>query len=156
MGLWGAFAERYAGIELVFAKTIEKIYGQNCQNVGLLTSTDFSLLERLQRGEGCRRLCMHDAVPAARPGCGDVVGAIIDEHGRCRLEPETTLGLDIELVVEMCLESAPASTTRLGYIEQIEMVNPVDVTPTAISTVDNHASPLPRDASSPGAAEAIE
>ncbi len=45
------FAELAAGVELVFAKTIEKIYGQNCQNIGLLTSTDFSLLERLERGE---------------------------------------------------------------------------------------------------------
>src|SRR4051794_8865899 len=27
------FAEKYAGIQLVFAQTIEKIYGQNCQNI---------------------------------------------------------------------------------------------------------------------------
>lgn len=45
------FAEKYAGIELVFAKTIEKIYGQNCQNIGLLTSTDMGLLARLEAGE---------------------------------------------------------------------------------------------------------
>ena len=40
-----------AGIKLVIAKNIEKIYGQNCQNIGLLTSTDFSLLPRIERGE---------------------------------------------------------------------------------------------------------
>jgi 3-isopropylmalate/(R)-2-methylmalate dehydratase large subunit len=45
------FAERAAGIELVIAKTIEKIYGQNSQNIGLLTSTDFGLVERIRRGE---------------------------------------------------------------------------------------------------------
>jgi 3-isopropylmalate/(R)-2-methylmalate dehydratase large subunit len=45
------FAEKAAGIELVIAKTIEKIYGQNCQNIGLLTSTDFGLIERIKRGE---------------------------------------------------------------------------------------------------------
>src|SRR5918912_1437725 len=45
------FAEKSAGIELVIAKTIEKIYGQNCQNIGLLTSTDFGLIERIRRGE---------------------------------------------------------------------------------------------------------
>src|SRR2546423_1686576 len=45
------FAEKAAGIELVIAKTIEKIYGQNCQNIGLLTSTDFGLIERIRRGE---------------------------------------------------------------------------------------------------------
>ena len=45
------YSELTAGIELVVAKSIEKIYGQNSQNIGLLTTTDFSLLERLQKGE---------------------------------------------------------------------------------------------------------
>jgi 3-isopropylmalate/(R)-2-methylmalate dehydratase large subunit len=45
------FAEMCAGIKLVIAKTIEKIYGQNCQNLGLLTSNDFSLIERIRNGE---------------------------------------------------------------------------------------------------------
>lgn len=45
------FAERAAGVELVIARTIEKIYGQNAQNIGLLTSTDFGLVERIRRGE---------------------------------------------------------------------------------------------------------
>src|SRR5215204_5575805 len=45
------FAEKAAGLQLVIAKTIEKIYGQNCQNIGLLTSTDFGLIERIRSGE---------------------------------------------------------------------------------------------------------
>src|SRR5437667_5184696 len=45
------FAEKAAGVQLVIAKTIEKIYGQNAQNIGLLTSTDFGLIERLENGE---------------------------------------------------------------------------------------------------------
>ncbi|MGA9996175.1 MAG: aconitase family protein [Pyrinomonadaceae bacterium] len=45
------YAEKAAGIELVIARTIEKIYGQNAQNIGLLTSTDFGLIERIRRGE---------------------------------------------------------------------------------------------------------
>lgn len=45
------FAEKAAGLQLVIAKTIEKIYGQNCQNIGLLTSTDFGLIERIKSGE---------------------------------------------------------------------------------------------------------
>ncbi|MBD0371911.1 MAG: 3-isopropylmalate dehydratase [Pyrinomonadaceae bacterium] len=45
------YAEKAAGLQLVIAKTIEKIYGQNAQNIGLLTSTDFGLLERIKRGE---------------------------------------------------------------------------------------------------------
>lgn len=45
------YAEKWAGVELVIAETIEKIYGQNAQNIGLLTSTDFSLIERIEHGE---------------------------------------------------------------------------------------------------------
>lgn len=45
------YAEKAAGVELVIAKTIEKIYGQNAQNIGLLTSTDEKLIERIRRGE---------------------------------------------------------------------------------------------------------
>ena len=45
------YAEKWAGIQLVIAKSIEKIYGQNSQNIGLLTSTDFGLVERIRRGE---------------------------------------------------------------------------------------------------------
>ena len=45
------YAELAAGIQLVIAKSIEKIYGQNSQNIGLLTATDFGLIERIRRGE---------------------------------------------------------------------------------------------------------
>src|SRR5215471_5472112 len=45
------YAEKAAGIQLVIAESIEKIYGQNSQNIGLLTSTDFSLIDRIRRGE---------------------------------------------------------------------------------------------------------
>src|SRR2546426_4726202 len=45
------YAEKWAGIQLVIAESIEKIYGQNAQNIGLLTSTDFGLIERIRRGE---------------------------------------------------------------------------------------------------------
>src|SRR3954447_5535053 len=47
----GPYAEKWAGIQLVIAKSIEKIYGQNSQNIGLLTSTDFGLIDRIRRGE---------------------------------------------------------------------------------------------------------
>jgi len=45
------YAEKWAGIQLVLANSIEKIYGQNSQNIGLLTSTDFGLIDRIRRGE---------------------------------------------------------------------------------------------------------
>jgi len=45
------YAEKAAGIQLVIAQSIEKIYGQNSQNIGLLTSTDFGLIEKIRSGE---------------------------------------------------------------------------------------------------------
>jgi 3-isopropylmalate/(R)-2-methylmalate dehydratase large subunit len=45
------YAEKAAGIQLVIAQSIEKIYGQNSQNIGLLTSTDFGLIDRIRAGE---------------------------------------------------------------------------------------------------------
>jgi len=45
------YAEMCAGIQLVIAQNIERIYEQNCQNLGLLTSTNFSLIERVRAGE---------------------------------------------------------------------------------------------------------
>ena len=45
------YAEMCAGIKLVIAESIERIYRENCQNLGILTSTDFSLIDRLRRGE---------------------------------------------------------------------------------------------------------
>ena len=38
-------------MQLVIAENIEKIYRQNAQNIGLLTSTDFTLIDRIERGE---------------------------------------------------------------------------------------------------------
>jgi 3-isopropylmalate/(R)-2-methylmalate dehydratase large subunit len=45
------YAEMCAGIRLVIGENIERIYKQNCQNLGLLTSTNFSLIERIREGE---------------------------------------------------------------------------------------------------------
>lgn len=45
------YAEKYAGVELVFARSFERIYQQNCRNVGILTCDDFDVLEALLAGE---------------------------------------------------------------------------------------------------------
>jgi 3-isopropylmalate/(R)-2-methylmalate dehydratase large subunit len=44
-------AEKIAGIRLVIAESFERIYRQNADNIGLFTSTDFGLIERMRRGE---------------------------------------------------------------------------------------------------------
>jgi len=68
------YAEMCAGIRLVIAENIERIYQENCQNLGMLTSTDFSLIERLRRG---------DAIPLAvfTDGEGDITRGIIEFGG---------------------------------------------------------------------------
>jgi 3-isopropylmalate/(R)-2-methylmalate dehydratase large subunit len=43
------FALREAGIRLIFAKSVEKIFQQNCQNLGVYVCSDFRLLASLLR-----------------------------------------------------------------------------------------------------------
>src|SRR5207302_8894316 len=45
------YAELCAGIKLVIAENIERIYKQNCQNLGVLTTTDFSVIDKIRGGE---------------------------------------------------------------------------------------------------------
>jgi 3-isopropylmalate/(R)-2-methylmalate dehydratase large subunit len=40
-----------AGIRLVIAESFERIFRQNCDNLGLFTSSDFGLVERIRRGD---------------------------------------------------------------------------------------------------------
>jgi 3-isopropylmalate/(R)-2-methylmalate dehydratase large subunit len=82
------YSELKSGVQLVIAKSIEKIYKQNAQNIGLLTSTDFGLIERIQRGE---------EIPMEEFTRGlDAISAAIVEHGglfaynRARLAGQTT------------------------------------------------------------------
>lgn len=44
-------AEQSAGVRLVIARSFERIYRQNADNLGLLTSTDLGLVARIRRGE---------------------------------------------------------------------------------------------------------
>ena len=45
-------AELYSGIKLIIAESFERLYRQNCDNLGLFTSTDFGLIDRIRAGEG--------------------------------------------------------------------------------------------------------
>ncbi|SDV48290.1 aconitase family protein [Chitinasiproducens palmae] len=44
-------AELSAGIRLIVAESFERIYQQNCDNIGILTTTDFGILDRIAAGE---------------------------------------------------------------------------------------------------------
>jgi 3-isopropylmalate/(R)-2-methylmalate dehydratase large subunit len=45
------YAEMCAGIQVAIGENIERIYKQNCQNLGLLTSTNFDLIDRIRAEE---------------------------------------------------------------------------------------------------------
>lgn len=80
------FAELAAGVQLVIAQSIEKIYGQNAHNIGLLTSTDFSLLDRIERGE---ELSIDEFTQGLDPISRDIVeqGGLF-EYNRARFAGE--------------------------------------------------------------------
>ena len=48
------YAELMAGVRVVVGESIERIYNENCQNLGVLTTTDFGVAERIARGEPLR------------------------------------------------------------------------------------------------------
>jgi 3-isopropylmalate/(R)-2-methylmalate dehydratase large subunit len=68
------YAEMMAGIRVVIAENIERIYRENCQNLGVLTSTDFSLVGRIRRGE---------AIPLSEftAGADEITRGIIEYGG---------------------------------------------------------------------------
>src|SRR3989475_410792 len=67
------YAEMCAGIKLVVAESIERIYRENCQNLGILTTTDFSILDKVRRGED-------NPLSTFTAGEGEITRGII-EHG---------------------------------------------------------------------------
>ncbi|MFG1798298.1 aconitase family protein [Nocardia sp. NPDC049149] len=69
-----ALAEKYAGVELVFARSFERIYEQNCRNIGIVTCTDFALLDALV---ACEELPLE----LFTAGANDIERAIIDLGG---------------------------------------------------------------------------
>lgn len=99
------FAEQAAGIQLVIARTIEKIYGQNCQNIGLLTSTDFGLIPRILDGE---TIALEEFTGGLDPIARQIV-----EHGGLFAYNQARLAGDI---APPALETAPRP---LNIVEKI-------------------------------------
>ncbi|MGH7819704.1 MAG: aconitase family protein, partial [Candidatus Binatia bacterium] len=68
------YAEMCAGIKLVVAESIERIYRENCQNLGILTTTDFSVIDRVRRSEEI-------PLSAFTAGEGEITRGIIEYGG---------------------------------------------------------------------------
>ena len=83
------YAELMAGIKVVVSESIERIYNENCQNLGILTTTDFGLIERIRSGEPI-------ALSEFTAGTDDITRQIIEygglfEFNMARLAGEVTL-----------------------------------------------------------------
>ncbi len=113
------YSELAAGVKLVIAESIEKIYRQNAQNIGLLTSTRFELIPRILRGE---------AIPMEEftRGLDPISEAIVEQGGlfayNCaRLSgaiapPPVETGLRAMTVCEKILARHAVTDARAGSI----------------------------------------
>src|SRR2546427_2297113 len=63
-----------AGIKLVVAENIERIYRENCQNLGVLATTDFSIIDKVRRG-------VPIPLSAFTAGEGEITRGIIEYGG---------------------------------------------------------------------------
>jgi len=116
------YAELCAGIQLVIAENIERIYKQNCQNLGVLTSTDFSLIDKIRVGE---------EIPLSTFTTGeDEITRQIIEHG----------GLFQFNVARMQGKvSLPAIATNPGPMTLAEKIFAKHMASKVVSTGDDHA-----------------
>ncbi len=114
------YSELTAGIKLVIARSIEKIYGQNSTNIGLLTSTNFDLIPRILRGES---IPMTEFTDGVDPISADIIRAGgLFEYNKLRLRGEVTppaleTGARPMTIVEKIIAAhaiVDAKTGRLG------------------------------------------
>jgi 3-isopropylmalate/(R)-2-methylmalate dehydratase large subunit len=83
------YAELMAGIRVVIAENIERIYNENCQNLGVLTSTDFSLIDRIRAGESIPLTAFTDGVDTITRDIIEFGGLF--EYNVARLQGKVTI-----------------------------------------------------------------
>jgi 3-isopropylmalate/(R)-2-methylmalate dehydratase large subunit len=99
------YAERVAGIRLVIAQRFERIYRQNCHNLGIFTSSDFRLIDRIRAGE---------AIPLQElvEGLDSVTAEIVARGGLFNYTKARLAG-------EIVMASVEASSGPRTYAEKI-------------------------------------
>jgi 3-isopropylmalate/(R)-2-methylmalate dehydratase large subunit len=97
-------AEKLAGVQLVIAESFERIYRQNADNIGLFTSTDFGLLDRMARGEA---LTLADLVQ----GREALAASVLEASGLLRWGQRFLTGVDSPTRVDSCRENNTRSAT---------------------------------------------
>ncbi len=96
------YAELHAGIQVVVAESIERIYNENCQNLGVLTTHDFGIIDRILAGDEI-------ALSEFTDGKDEITRQIIEygglfEFNIARLQNKVTLPVSDSLA-----DGAPAS-----------------------------------------------
>lgn len=101
-------AEYEGGIRLVIAESFERIYRQNADNIGLFTSTDFGLIERIERGE---RITLDELLADRDP----LAASILRAGGLLRFGQKEMKSLD------RAMSSVPPSEllAPMSYIEKV-------------------------------------
>ena len=84
-------AHRAAGIRLIIAESFERIFRQNCDNLGIFTSTDFGLIERVQ---GRELIAVEELVTAREPLAAELLrsGGLLPYGKRYRIGLDATGG----------------------------------------------------------------
>ena len=120
------YSEKAAGVQLVIAQSIEKIYGQNSQNIGLLTSTDFGLVDRIRRGE---EIPLSEFTKGLDPISQDIVsyGGLFNYNkarltGQVSPPPITTPKRPMTIVEKIIARHAFVTAGKIG----VEAVQPGD------------------------------
>ncbi|MDH5588930.1 MAG: aconitase family protein [Gemmatimonadota bacterium] len=105
------YAELHAGIRVVVAESIERIYNENCQNLGVLTTHDFGIIDRIRDGDEI-------ALSEFTEGADEITRQIIEygglfEFNVARLQNRVTLP------VAASLAAAPAAPRPMTVAEKI-------------------------------------
>ena len=79
------YAERASGVRLLIAGSFDPVYRQNCHSLGLLTSTDMGLVDRIRRGEAI-------PIEAFTEGMDELTAEIVRGGGLCEYVKERREG----------------------------------------------------------------
>ena len=79
------YAERASGIRIVLAESFDPAYRQYCHALGLLTSTDLGLVDRIRRGEAIPMACFTE-------GLDPLTAEIVRRGGLFELHPGPARG----------------------------------------------------------------
>ncbi|MDH3271090.1 MAG: aconitase family protein [Gemmatimonadota bacterium] len=105
------YAELHAGIKVVVAESIERIYNENCQNLGVLTTNDFGIIDRIERGDEIQ-------LSEFTEGKDEITRQIIEYGGLFEFNVARLQG-KVTIPVTSVMESGAAATRPMTLGEKI-------------------------------------